>query len=95
MNEPYIILEGVAKTYGSGPASTYALRDATFEVDAGELCVIVGPSGAGKTTLLNILGGLDSATGGTVYVAGRNIASLSERELTLYRRQAVGFVVQF
>ena len=66
-----------------------------FSIDEGELVVILGPSGAGKTTLLNILGGIDTATSGTINVAGKNITKLNEHELTKYRRTDIGFVFQF
>ncbi|MDD6300380.1 MAG: ABC transporter ATP-binding protein, partial [Ruminococcus sp.] len=85
----------VCKIYGSGEQEIRALDNITFDVEKGELCVIVGPSGAGKTTLLNILGGMDTATSGTVMLAGREISKLGDRELTDYRRTDVGFVFQF
>ena len=72
-----------------------ALRDATFQVEKGELCVIVGPSGAGKTTLLNILGGMDTLTSGKVFLDGAEGSAFNKRQLTAYRRQDVGFVFQF
>ena len=72
-----------------------ALRDATFQVEKGELCVIVGPSGAGKTTLLNILGGMDTLTSGKVFLDGAEVSAFNKRQLTAYRRQDVGFVFQF
>ena len=67
----------------------------TFEIERGELVVVVGPSGAGKTTLLNMLGGMDSPTSGEIVLDGRDIGALSERELALYRRHDIGFVFQF
>ena len=91
----YIEFRNVCKIYGSGEQEIRALDNITFDVEKGELCVIVGPSGAGKTTLLNILGGMDTATSGTVMLAGREISKLGERELTDYRRTDVGFVFQF
>ena len=72
-----------------------ALRDASFEIDRGEICVIVGESGAGKTTLLNILGGMDCLTEGTIVVDGEEVSAFDERRLTEYRRHDVGFVFQF
>ena len=66
-----------------------------FQLEKGELCVVVGPSGAGKTTLLNILGGMDSCTGGEIVVDGEHIEQYSSRQLTRYRRETVGFVFQF
>lgn len=91
----YIEFRNVCKIYGSGEQKIRALDNITFDVEKGELCVIVGPSGAGKTTLLNILGGMDTATSGTVMLAGREISKLGDRELTDYRRTDVGFVFQF
>lgn len=91
----YIEFRNVCKIYGSGEQEIRALDNITFDVEKGELCVIVGPSGAGKTTLLNILGGMDTATSGTVMLAGREISKLGDRELTYYRRTDVGFVFQF
>ena len=91
----YIEFRNVCKIYGSGEQEIRALDNITFDVEKGELCGIVGPSGAGKTTLLNILGGMDTATSGTVMLAGREISKLGDRELTDYRRTDVGFVFQF
>src|SRR5699024_7260209 len=72
-----------------------ALHDVSFEVEKGELVVIVGPSGAGKTTLLNILGGMDTLTTGKVTLDGQEVSALSKKQLTQYRRYDVGFVFQF
>ena len=78
-----------------GEVEIHALHDTSFQVEKGELVVIVGPSGAGKTTLLNILGGMDTLSTGRVILDGREISALSKKELTNYRRQDVGFVFQF
>lgn len=91
----YIEFEHVSKIYKSGENKIYALNDMSFTVEKGELCVIVGHSGAGKTTLLNILGGMDSASEGSVKLDGRVISDMNDRELTDYRRTDVGFVFQF
>lgn len=85
----------VSKVYEMGEVRIDALRDASFTVDKGEICVIVGPSGAGKTTLLNILGGMDTLTSGNVRIDGKEISAYSGRQLTAYRRYDVGFVFQF
>lgn len=85
----------VCKVYEMGEVRIDALRDASFTVDKGEICVIVGPSGAGKTTLLNILGGMDTLTSGNVHIDGKDISAYSGRQLTAYRRYDVGFVFQF
>ena len=91
----FVEFQNVGKTYHMGEVRINALHDASFVVQQGELVVIVGPSGAGKTTLLNILGGMDTLTQGKVYLDGRDISALNKRQLTAYRRQDVGFVVQF
>lgn len=83
------------KVYNMGEVSIQALHDVSFEIEKGEICVIVGASGAGKTTLLNILGGMDSLTGGQVLLDGQDISGYSKRRLTAYRRHEVGFVFQF
>ncbi len=91
----FIEFRNVCKTYGSGEVKVEALRDATFDIEKGEVCVIVGPSGAGKTTLLNILGGMDSLTGGRISLDGEEISGYDARRLTELRRFSVGFVFQF
>lgn len=91
----FIEFEHVKKTYRAGEVEIAALRDATFTIDRGELCVIVGPSGAGKTTLLNILGGMDTLTEGRVLLDGDEISAYGKRDLITYRRQDIGFVFQF
>lgn len=91
----FVDFEHVGKIYRSGEIEVEALRDVSFSVEKGEICVIVGSSGAGKTTLLNILGGMDCLTSGRVTLDGRDISHANARELTLYRRQDVGFVFQF
>ena len=91
----YIEFDNVCKIYKSGEHEIRALNNMSFTINQGELCVIVGPSGAGKTTLLNILGGMDSATSGTVRLGDHEISSMNERQLTDFRRTDVGFVFQF
>lgn len=91
----FVKFDHVKKVYHMGEVSIEALRDASFEIEKGEICVIVGPSGAGKTTLLNILGGMDTLTEGHVYLDGSEISGYSSRQLTAYRRQEIGFVFQF
>ena len=91
----FVKFEKVRKIYRMGEVEIEALRDATFEIDKGEICVIVGASGAGKTTLLNILGGMDTLSGGEVYLDGANISTYNARQLTEYRRYEIGFVFQF
>ena len=91
----YVEFKNVKKVYKMGEVSIEALRDVSFEIEKGEICVIVGESGAGKTTLLNILGGMDSLTEGRVTVDGAEVSSFGKKELTAYRRNDVGFVFQF
>ena len=93
--ESYITFDKVCKFYGNGDQQIAALNEMSFGINKGEFCVIVGPSGAGKTTLLNILGGMDTADTGSVMLDGKHIESLSEHDLTSYRRYDVGFVFQF
>ncbi|MCI9443843.1 MAG: ABC transporter ATP-binding protein, partial [Oscillospiraceae bacterium] len=91
----FVRFDKVKKTYRMGEVEIQALRDATFTVEKGELCVIVGPSGAGKTTLLNILGGMDTLTEGRVFLGDDEISAYTPRQLTAYRRHDIGFVFQF
>lgn len=91
----YIEFSNVIKAYGTGDAEIHALDGASFTVERGELAIILGASGAGKTTALNILGGMDTATSGSVTVDGRDISHANEGELVSYRRADVGFVFQF
>ena len=91
----YIEFKNVVKEYKMGEVSIKALNKTNFEIEKGELVVIVGPSGAGKTTALNILGGMDSATSGKVIIDGKDISKLKKTELTKYRREDIGFVFQF
>ena len=91
----FVEFHNVEKTYHLGEVDIHALHDASFQVEKGELVVIVGPSGAGKTTLLNILGGMDTLSSGKVFLDGREISALNKKQLTEYRRHDVGFVFQF
>lgn len=87
--------ENVKKTYKMGEVEIEALRDASFEINKGEICAVVGPSGAGKTTLLNILGGMDQLTDGHVFLGDDEISKYTPRALNTYRRNDIGFVFQF
>ena len=91
----YITLKDVVRVYASGGGEVRALDGVNLEVEKGELCIIVGPSGAGKTTVLNLLGGMDTATSGSITVDGQEIAGLRGRKLIQYRRFDIGFVFQF
>ena len=93
--ENYVQLKDVYKIYQMGEVKIHAVDGIDFSVDKGEFVVVVGPSGAGKTTVLNILGGMDTVTRGQVLVDGKDIASYSQRQLTAYRRDDIGFVFQF
>lgn len=86
---------GLTKVYLTGEVAVHALRGLDLDLYAGEFAVFLGPSGSGKSTLFNILGGLDRATGGSAKFEGLELTTLSERELTRYRRRSVGFVFQF
>ena len=89
-----IELKDVTKRYGTGAVSVAALQDVELFVSAGEFVVVLGPSGSGKTTLLNVIGALDSASGGTVRVNGIDISAASRRELFDFRRSSVSFIFQ-
>ena len=91
----FITFNNVKKTYKVGDVEINASDGVDFEVNKGEFVVIVGPSGAGKTTILNLLGGMDKATSGQILVDGQDVAKYSERHLTQYRRDDIGFVFQF
>ena len=91
----YISFENVCKEYKMGEIIIKALENTNFEIEKGELVVIVGPSGTGKTTTLNILGGMDDATSGRVIVDGKDVTKLKNKDLIRYRREDIGFVFQF
>ncbi len=95
MNEGFVTFENVSKVYRMGEVSIRAVDHISFSINKGEFVVIVGPSGAGKTTVLNMLGGMDSASEGTITVDGALISDYSPRQLTTYRRYDIGFVFQF
>ena len=91
----FVEFRNVGKTYHMCEVTIDALHDTSFEIEKGELVVIVGPSGAGKTTLLNILGGMDTLSTGCVMLDGQEISKMNKKQLTEYRRHDVGFVFQF
>lgn len=91
----YIRFHEVGREYRTGEVVVEALKKVSFEIERGKFTLIVGPSGAGKTTLLNLLGGMDIATCGEIFVDGREISAFNERQLTDYRRFDIGFVFQF
>lgn len=90
-----IVVKNLVKEYGTDNNKVTANDKISFEIDEGEFVVILGPSGAGKSTLLNIIGGMDSATSGSINVFGKEIVGLNDKELTQYRREDIGFVFQF
>jgi putative ABC transport system ATP-binding protein len=92
---PVFVARGLTKIYRTGDVEVHALRDLDMQLYRGELLVLLGASGGGKSTLLNILGGLDTATSGTVLFEEHDLTSMNQRELTSYRRDHVGFVFQF
>ena len=95
MMSAFVTLEDVKKSYHMGEVEILAAAGMDFTIEKGEFAVVVGPSGAGKTTVLNILGGMDTATSGNVWVDGENIATYKAKKLTAYRRDDIGFVFQF
>lgn len=95
MNNPLIIVKNVNKIYTIGENTIYASKDLNLSINRNEFCVIVGPSGAGKTTLLNLLGGMDKVTDGSIYIDGEDISKYSDKKLTNFRKDTIGFVFQF
>ena len=91
----FVEMRDVRKIYRMGEVEIAAADGIDFQIKKGEFAVVVGPSGAGKTTVLNILGGMDTATSGEVWIDGKNIVKYSPRQLTSYRRDDIGFVFQF
>ena len=91
----FVKFEDVGKIYKTGDVEVRALHDVSFEIEKGEICVVVGQSGAGKTTLLNILGGMDTLSEGRVTLDGRDISALTTKQMATYRRWEIGFVFQF
>lgn len=89
-----IELRNVNKIYESGEIKTYALREASLEIKEGEFVVILGPSGSGKSTMLNVISGLDTPTSGEIYFNGKLISNLKSEELTIFRRENLGFIFQ-
>ena len=95
MSQPVFHTNGVTKVYDTGDVQVFALRGVDLTIYESELTVLLGASGSGKSTLLNILGGLDTATDGTVFFKDKELSKMSERALTAFRRDHVGFVFQF
>lgn len=93
--ESIITAKSVTKYYQVGDIQVKAVDEISFDIGEGEFAVILGPSGSGKTTLLNMMGGMDTLTGGEMLVNGTNLAALNKKNMTLYRRNDVGFIFQF
>lgn len=87
-------VKSISKTYGSGEAAVHALKDMNFSVSKGEFVAIVGESGSGKSTLLNMVGALDTPTSGKVFIDGKDIFSMKDSSLTIFRRRNIGFIFQ-
>lgn len=87
-------VKSISKTYGSGEAAVYALKNASFSVPKGEFIAIVGESGSGKSTLLNMIGALDTPTSGKVFIDGKDIFAMKDSGLTIFRRRNIGFIFQ-
>ena len=87
--------EALTRTYGEGASAVHALRGVDLELPAGEVVVLLGPSGSGKSTLLNILGGLDRPSSGRAWFREAELTAMSDRQLTRYRRDHLGFIFQF
>jgi putative ABC transport system ATP-binding protein len=95
MNDDLVVMRDVRRVYRMGEVEVVALQLSELAIRRGEFVAILGPSGSGKTTLLNLIGGIDTPTSGSITFDGREISGLSNRELTLFRRENVGFVFQF
>ena len=91
----FVSVEHGVKTYGSGNGEVRALDSVSFSLEKGQICVILGPSGSGKSTLMNMIGGIDSLDSGILMVDGQEISSYSQKELTVYRKDKVGFIFQY
>lgn len=87
-------VKNISKTYGSGESAVHALKNVNFSVQKGEFIAIVGESGSGKSTLLNMMGGLDTPTSGEIFIDGKNIFTMKDSKLTIFRRRNIGFIFQ-
>ena len=91
----FLEIKGIEKYYGTGENRTKVLKGITTGVEKGRICVLLGPSGSGKSTLLNIIGGIEKADGGSISIDGSKIEDMNEKQLSLYRRNHLGYVFQF
>ncbi|MCM1494472.1 MAG: ABC transporter ATP-binding protein [Bacteroides sp.] len=94
MNHSFLEIQQVTKAFGSGDSRIQVLKGIDLEIQQGEFCVLLGPSGSGKSTLLNIIGGIDQADSGGIYVNGEAMADMNEKRLTIYRRKHLGYIFQ-
>jgi putative ABC transport system ATP-binding protein len=94
MNTDVIVTEHLSKTYGRPPLQVFALRETDLRIKKGDYIAIIGPSGSGKSTLMNLLGCLDKPTTGKIFIDGKDVSTLNERELARIRREKIGFVFQ-
>ena len=90
----FLQIQGIKKSFGSGDSRVNVLKGLDLEIEKGEFCVLLGASGSGKSTLLNIIGGIDSADSGDICIKGARLADMSEKRLTLYRRNHLGYIFQ-
>src|SRR6266478_5828250 len=93
--EAVVVARDLTRTFGSGDTAVQALRGVSVTIEAGKLTAVMGPSGSGKSTLMHILAGLDKPTSGTVELAGTEITTLGDNDLTKLRREHIGFIFQF
>ena len=87
-------VQHLSKTYGSGETKVEALRDVSFSLEKGEFAAVIGESGSGKSTLLNCIGGLDTPTGGKVFIDGQDLFAMADEARTIFRRRSIGFIFQ-
>ena len=90
----FLSIKDLKKSFGEDEYKTEVLKGIDFEIEKGEICVLLGPSGSGKSTLLNIIGGIDQPNSGTIMIQGKTISTLKEKDLTHYRRKHLGYVFQ-
>lgn len=90
----FLSIKDLKKSFGADEYKTEVLKGIDFEIEKGEICVLLGPSGSGKSTLLNIIGGIDQPDSGTIMIQGKTISTLKEKDLTNYRRKHLGYVFQ-
>ena len=90
----FLEIRNIKKSFGQGDSFVEVLKEINLEINRGEFCVLLGPSGSGKSTLLNIIGGIDGADSGNIYIDGEKMSNMNEKRLTLYRRKHLGYIFQ-